>query len=110
MKFAICSVEVFKHVSGVRHVHGNDAENASANMDVDSKSSTIELVNCLDIIHMALMHKNRTARASTISKIQNQAMAVFNFIIIGLSPRVTQEYDVPMNEFTLVDKLQESLV
>ena len=103
-------MDVVKRVSGVRHVHGNDAENASANMDVDSKSSTIELVNCLDIIHMALMHKNRTARASTISKIQNQAMAAFNLIITRWSLDFTEEYAVPMDEFKLVDKLQELIL
>ena len=103
-------MEVVKRVSGVKHVHGNDAENTSANTDVDCKNSIIELVDCLDMIHMALMHTNRNARASTMSITQNQTMADFNLIIIGWGPGFTKEYAGPMDEFKLVNKLQESLI
>ena len=103
-------MEVFKRVSGVRHEHSNEAEHTSANADVDGKNSTIELVDCLDLIHMAFMHKHRNARAFTMSRIQNQAMAAFNLIIIGWSHGFIEEYTVLMDELKLVDKLQESLV
>ena len=103
-------MEFFERVSGVRHAHGNDSENASANIDVDGKNSIIELVDCLDMIHMALMHTNRNARASTMSITQNQTMADFNLIIIGWSPSFTEEYAVPVDKLKLVNKLQESLI
>ena len=44
------------------------------------------------------------------SKIQNQAMTAFNLIIIVWSPSFIEENQITMNEFKLVDELQQSLI
>ena len=97
-------------ISCMMHIKTCNSKCVVANAQVDGKQAIMNSVDSFHVLSMACVNKNGSARASMMTKIQNEAMVTFNFEIICWSSRLTEEYHIPMDGIKFTCQLQESLI